>query len=256
MVNKEVINYIEECRKLGYSDSKIRANLLKEGWTEADILEAMFKYTKPKNKSSRNKIFIFGFILAGLMVVLTIGGAIFMLNDIQKTSAEIADLTKDIHTASQAQNTNKTFTSQDFTVSYPEDILVPDAANATLTHTLKTFHKISLKDGSDLGLAQDIKIVFKKDITECDNADSVLAGSGTVFQAGDLSGLKYEMGAEGEGIVLYCARDSQGKNIFVVERYFLSEAWSTELPKQADFIPLAQQEQITNQILSSFKFNK
>jgi len=255
MVNKELIDYIEQCRKLGQSDSQIRNSLLKEGWTEADILEAMFKYTKPKNP--RNKIFIFGFILAGLLVILTIGGAIFMLNDIQNTSAEIANLTRDIHTK-QEKDVNETYRNETlgFEVKYPTDVFTLDAANATLTHTLKTFHKFSLKDGSDLGLAQDIKIVFKKDISECDNADSVLAGSGTVFQAGELSGLKYEMGAEGEGIVLYCARDSQGKNIFVVERYFLSEAWSTDLPNQADFIPSAQQEQIVNQVLNSFRFNK
>lgn len=253
MVNKELISYIEECRGMGFSDSKIRNNLLKEGWNEAEILEAMFKYTKPKNP--HKKIFIAGFIFAGLLIVLTVGGAIFMLNDIQNTSVEIADLTRDIHTINQAQAANKSFTSSGlgFSVDYPKDILVLDAVNATLTHTLKTFHKLNLKDGTDLGFAEDIKIVFKKDIGDCDNADSVLQGSGTPFQSGAISGLKYELGAGGEGMVLYCAKN-ENKNIFTIERYFLSEAWSDELSKQQDFIPLLRQDQIVNQILSSFKF--
>ena len=254
MVNKELIDYIEQCRKLGHSDSQIQGNLLKEGWTQADVLEAMFKYAKPKKKKS---FFLACVILSVILIALTTAGAIFMLNDIQKTSAEIAEMTRDIHSTSGREQGLATLASTDlgFSVQYPEDKLVLDREKATLTHTLKNFHKLSLKDGTDLGLAEDIKIVFKKDVSECDNADSILAGSGMPFSKGELSGIKYEMGAEGEGIVLFCVKNSENKNIFVVERYFLSEGWSAELVNQPDFISSPQQEEITDQILSSFKFS-
>jgi hypothetical protein len=257
MVSKELIDYIEECRKLGHSDSKIRNILLKEGWSQADVLEAMFKYTKPVKKSSKSAMFVAGLIIAGMLIALMIGGTIFMLDDIEKISTGVAELTREIPSSSQNQNkdANETYKNDTlgFEVKYPSDIFKLDAANATLTHTLKNFHKYSLKDGSDLGLAEDIKIVFKRDISECDNADNTIEEIAEPFVSGDLKGLKYEMGAEGEGVVFYCFRSDEGENIFLIARYFLSEAWSTELPKQADFIPLQKQAEIFDNILASFK---
>jgi hypothetical protein len=150
---------------------------------------------------------------------------------------------------------NKTYKNDtlDFEVTYPGDIFVLDSGSATLTHTLKNFHKYSLKDGADLGLAEDMKIVFKKDISECDNADNAMEELAEPFMSGSLKGLKYETGAEGEGMVLYCFRSDVGENIFLIARYFLSEAWSTELLKQADFIFSQKQTEIFDNILASFK---
>ena len=258
MVSKELIEYIEECRKLGHSDSQIRSTLRKEGWGEADVLEAMFKYTKPIKKHTKRGLFIVGLVVVGLLITGMIGGVIFMLNDLEKTSAEIANLTSSIRTSSQNEETkdvNEIIRNINlgFEAEYPSDILKLDATNAILTHTLKNFHKYSLKDGTDLGFAEDIKIVFKKDINECDNADNTTEELGEPFVSGNLKGLKYETGAEGEGVVLYCFRSDAGENIFVIARYFLSEAWSTELPKQADFIPSQKQAGIFNTILASFK---
>ena len=256
MVSKELIDYIEECRKLGHSDSKIRSTLRKEKWGDADILEAMFKYTKPRKKTPKG-LFLAGLIVSGLLIALMIGGIVFMLNDIENISAGVAELTKGIPDLGQNQNkdVNETYRNDvlGFEAVYPSDIFVLDSTNAILTHTLNNFHKYSLKDGADLGLAKDIKIVFKKDISECDNADNTIEELGEPFVSGSLKGLKYEMGAEGEGVVFYCFRSDEGENIFMIARYFLSEAWSTELPKQADFIPLQKQAEIFDNILASFK---
>ena len=254
MVSKELIDYVEECRKLGHSDSQIRSTLRKEGWGEADVLEAMFKYTKPKKKTPKGLFFV-GLIMTGLLIAGMIGGVIFMLNDIEKTSTEITDLTNNIRKSNQNKDTNETYRNVNlgFEVKYPSDIFKLDAANATLTHTLKNFHKYSLRDGEDLGLAEDIKIVFKKDISECDNADNTVEEIAEPFVSGSLRGLKYEIGAEGEGVIFYCFRDDAGENIFMIARYFLSEVWSTELPGQADFIPLEKQAEIFDNVLASFK---
>jgi hypothetical protein len=258
MVNNELIEYIKECRKLGYSDSQIRTTLRKEGWNEADVLEAMFKYTKPIQRHTKRGLFVVGLTVVGLLIAGMIGGVIFMLNDIEKISAEITDLTNNIRTSSQNEETKKVNeiirnTSLRFEAEYPGDILKLDAANSILTHTLKSFHKYSLKDGADLGLAEDIKIIFKRDINECDNADNTIEELGEPFVSGDLKGLKYEMGTEGEGVIFYCFRSDAGENIFMIARYFLSEAWSTELSEQTDFIPLRKQAEIFNAILASFK---
>jgi hypothetical protein len=102
MVSKELVDYIEECRKLGHSDSKIRNTLRKEGWSEPDVLEAMFKYAKPKKSS--NKLFLVSLVLFGLLIAGIVGGVIFMLNDIERTSAEIADLTNNIRKSSQTNS--------------------------------------------------------------------------------------------------------------------------------------------------------
>jgi hypothetical protein len=256
MVSKELINYIKECRKLGHSDSKIRNTLLREGWSQPDVLEAMFKYAKPKKTSGR--LVFMGLVAVGLLIALMIGGIIFMLNDIEKISAGVAELTNNVRTSNQDKqdkDANETYRNDTlgFEVEYPSDIFKLDVVSAILTHALKNFHKYSPKDGADLGLAEDIKIVFKKDIGECDNADNTIEEIGEPFISGSLRGLKYEMGAEGEGVILYCFRNDAGENIFMIQRYFLGEAWSIELLKQADFIPLQKQVEVFDNILARFK---
>ncbi len=144
-----------------------------------------------------------------------------------------------------------------FEIQYPADILQLSKAQNTLSHTLENFHKYSLKDGSDLGLAKDISLTFKKDAQQCDEmAQGILKDSGQVFKLKNIQGLKYEMGAEGEGIIFYCAQNQNKKNIFLIERNFLLETYSTELPKQKDFLNNTQQENLTNQILTTFNFIK
>lgn len=146
-----------------------------------------------------------------------------------------------------------------FEVKYPDNILQLDSNKSTISHTLKNFHKYSEKDRSDLGLASDISIVFKKEESTdkgCDYLEQILGikSNGILFQSKNVSGIKYESGAEGEGVFDYCIKNNEGRNIFWIRRYFLKESYSTELPKQPDYIPSKEQERIFNQILSTFKF--
>lgn len=196
--------------------------------------------------------------IAVIIVLVFVIGSIFcktivIFNDLNKISGEISNLIKDI-----SKNRLKTYKNEalGFEVKYPANIFQLDSANAILKHTLKNFHKYSLKDGSDLGLADDIKIVFKKDTKYCDEIEVSLEGVGVPFEIGNLKGIKYGMGAEGEGVVDYCVQDSQGKNIFLIERFFLLEAWSIELPNQPDYFSPAKQEELFNQIISNFRFIK
>lgn len=152
----------------------------------------------------------------------------------------------------------KTYTNSQygFEIKYPASVFVFDEVNLTLVHKLKNFHSYSMKDGSDLGLATDISLAFKPGSATCDYLENVLKiqSLGVLFTIGNIRGISYEMGAEGEGIVDYCIKNEQGSNIFAVERKFLSESYSINLIKQSDYIPSVEQTKLSNQVLSSFKF--
>ncbi|MEK7104578.1 MAG: hypothetical protein AAB868_00885, partial [Patescibacteria group bacterium] len=127
------------------------------------------------------------------------------------------------------------------------------------SHTLKNFHKYSMKDGSDLGLSNDISIVFKRENDKgCGWLETGLGlrSLGVAFEFKNIKGVKYETGAEGEGVVYYCVKNKDGQNIFLIERWFLNTSYSTNLLKQDDYIDDGEQEEIFNQILSTFKFTE
>lgn len=146
-----------------------------------------------------------------------------------------------------------------FEVEYPVNIFQLDKNTNTLSHTLKDFHKYSAKDGSDLGLANDISIIFKKENDRGCNwleTELNLKSLGISFEFKNIKGVKYETGAEGEGVVYYCVKNKDSQNIFLIERWFLNTSYSTELHKQNDYIDGEKQEKLFNQILNTFKFNK
>ena len=255
MITKDLIKYIKESRKQGFSDLDIKNALIEKDWEEKDILEGLLSTMGPK------KLPKWVSVVALIAAIFVIGGliwsAVFAINDIQKTTAEIASMTGEINEMGpQAKIKTYRDMTLGFLVKYPVEFFQLDAIKATLKHTLQSFHKYSLKDGSDLGLAEDIKIVFHKDISECDNSDRTIKESGVPFQIGILKGIKYEMGAEGEGVIYYCVKNSKNKNVFFIERFFLLDAWSTELPKQSDYISPAKQEELFNQVISTFKLIK
>ncbi len=143
-----------------------------------------------------------------------------------------------------------------FEVKYPSDIFQLDVNKVTLSHTLKNFHMYSKKDGSDLGLAGDISITFKKDTSQCDELKSFFQKYGEepeAFNLGNIEGDRYYSGAEGEGIFYYCVKE-KGVNTFLIERWSLHEAYSLDLSEQEDYIPSQEQGRITNQMLSTFRF--
>jgi len=146
-----------------------------------------------------------------------------------------------------------------FELKYPENIFKLDKNTNTLSHMLNNFHKYSAKDGSDLGLASDISIVFKKENDKgCNWLETGLGlkSIGVAFEFKNIKGVKYETGAEGEGVVYYCVKNKDNQNVFLIERWFLSASYSTDLPKQGDYIDSGKQEEIFNRILSTFKFTK
>jgi hypothetical protein len=148
-----------------------------------------------------------------------------------------------------------------FTVRYPADIFTLDKARAKLSHTLANFHLYSEADGSDLGPASDISIAFTRDVASCENYEKSLSEGGSdlrsiaePFDFGAVHGLAYRLGAEGRGIVYYCVKDTEGKNVFLITREFLDEAYSTELPSQPDYISTVDQEKIFSEVAKSFAF--
>lgn len=154
----------------------------------------------------------------------------------------------------------KTYRNEEygFEVMYPENIFQLDRKTSALSHFLNNFHKYSEKDGSDLGLAKDISIVFKKEGDKCNFLETNLdlRSIGTSFNFENIKGVKYETGAEGEGVVYFCVKDTNSQNIFLVEKWFLNESYSTRLLEQNDYINNKKQEEFFNQILSTFKFIK
>ena len=148
-----------------------------------------------------------------------------------------------------------------FELKYPENIFKLDKNTNTLSHRLNNFHKYSAKDGSDLGLANDISIVFKKENDKgCNWLETGLGlkSIGVAFEFKNIKGVKYETGAEGEGVVYYCVKNKNkdNQNVFLIERWFLNASYSTDLLKQADYIDGGKQEEIFNRIISTFKFTK
>jgi len=144
-----------------------------------------------------------------------------------------------------------------FEVKYPANIFQLDKNANTLSHTLNNFHKYSAKDGSDLGLANDISIVFKRENERgCNWLETGLGlkSIGVSFEFKNIKGVKYETGAEGEGVEYYCIKNKDSQNIFLIERWFLNASYSTDLLKQSDYIDGGKQEEIFNQVLSTFKF--
>lgn len=97
MVTKELIKYIKECRKQGFSDLEIRNALVEKRWNEKDILEGLLSSLGPKKLPKW--LSMVALILIGLAVVGITWAAIFAINDIQKTTAEVAAMTQQIKRA-------------------------------------------------------------------------------------------------------------------------------------------------------------
>ena len=57
MADKKLVKFIEEARRRGYGDSKIKEALLNHGWSIEEV-EKAFVYLAPKNKSG-NEVILF-----------------------------------------------------------------------------------------------------------------------------------------------------------------------------------------------------
>ena len=209
-----------------------------------------------------------GFIKILLIIIAIIAVALFVYIRMGYKTETIPSNITDNKTDSSSQASDKDITADwkiyrndqyGFEVDYPANIFQLDKNTNTLSHTLNNFHKYSAKDGSDLGLANDISIVFKKENDKgCNWLETGLGlkSIGVAFEFKNIKGVKYETGAGGEGVVYYCVKNKDNQNVFLIERWFLNASYSTDLPKQGDYIDSGKQEEIFNRILSTFKFTK
>jgi len=204
------------------------------------------------NESAQSSKNVWAIIALAVIVVIIVGGGVYWWQKIieEKSTEESTPEPVD-ETADWKSYRNEGY---GFEIRYPGDILQLDEKGAALSHTLSSFHKYSSKDGSDLGLAEDITVVFRKETDECEDMEKSLKDIALPFEFGNVKGLKYETGAEGKGVIYYCVRNDENKNIFLIERWFLSEAYAIELQKQEDYISSKGQEEVFNQILSTLKF--
>ena len=201
-----------------------------------------------------------------IIVLILIGGAYFIFS--KKDENVIVQNAKNQNSQSNNSSTGqvsidnwKTYQNDQygFELKYPENIFKLDKNTNTLSHTLNNFNNYSAKDGSDLGLANDISIVFKKENDKgCNWLETGLGlkSIGVAFEFKNIKGVKYETGAEGEGVEYYCVKNKDNQNVFLIERWFLNISYSTDLLKQADYIDGGKQEEIFNRIISTFKFTK
>src|SRR3989344_6957614 len=207
-----------------------------------------------------------GFIKILLIIIAIIAVALFVYIRMGYKTETIPSNITDNKTDSSSQASDKDITADwkiyrndqyGFEVDYPANIFQLDKNTNTLSHTLNNFHKYSAKDGSDLELANDISIVFKKENDKgCNWLETGLGlkSIGIPFKSKKIKGVKYETGAEGEGVEYYCVKNKDSQNVFLIERWFLNVSYSTDLPKQSDYINGGKQEEIFNQVLSTFKF--
>ncbi|MEK7104287.1 MAG: hypothetical protein AAB842_02720 [Patescibacteria group bacterium] len=141
-----------------------------------------------------------------------------------------------------------------FKVAYPSDILSIDRNLGKIYHQLANYKNTNLQEGFSPQKTMDMVITFQRTGQRCDDMDKMLKPLAKEFKLGKHSGTQYEMADEGKGIVYYCIKDSDGKNIFMVERYYLNESWG-DIANEPDFIKTPQQTELFNKIIETLVIN-
>lgn len=141
-----------------------------------------------------------------------------------------------------------------FKVAYPSDIFFIDRNLGKIYHQLANYKNTNLQEGASPQKAMDVVITFQRTGQQCNDMDRMLKPLAKEFKLGKYNGTQYEMGTEGKGIVSYCIKDSDGKNIFMVERYYLNESWGN-IANEPDFIKTPQQVELFNKIIETLVIN-
>lgn len=141
-----------------------------------------------------------------------------------------------------------------FKVAYPSDIFYIDRNFGKIYHQLANYKSTFQQEGKAPEKAMDMVITFQRTGQRCNDMDIMLKSSAKTFKLEKYSGTQYRMASEGKGIIYYCIKDSNGKNIFMVERYYLNENWGN-IANEPDFIKTPQQEELFNKIMETLTIN-
>jgi len=141
-----------------------------------------------------------------------------------------------------------------FKVAYPSDIFSIDRNLGKIYHQLANYQNTNQQEGLFPQKTMDMVITFQRTGQQCNDMDKMLQPLAKSFKLGNYNGTQYEMDAEGKGIVYYCIKDNSGKNIFMVERYYLNESWGN-IANEPDFIPTQQQLELFNKVLETLTIN-
>lgn len=206
--------------------------------------------------------------IVGVVIVVFVGGGVLAYQNWWSKVPELA--VQESQTVSEFPDTGervgvdktanwKTYRNEElgFEFEYPTSIFEFDISNNTIFHELDNFQLRSAKDGSIVGSARDISFTFRDDVSRCSEFKKTFeefGSGGEAFQVGNIVGTKYRTGAEGEGVVYHCVEDEKGNAIFLIERGYLDNSYSSFLGEQPDFILSEKQDQLSKQILSTFKF--
>ncbi len=94
MAKKELFKYVKICREKGFSDLEIRDNLVKSGWEQKEVLEALL--ARP---SKRLPKWISWLAMAFLIFLFAaiVWSVFFMLNDLNRISDEVTTMIQRSH---------------------------------------------------------------------------------------------------------------------------------------------------------------
>ncbi len=231
---------------------------------------------KNKRKHMNQTKTILLFSIAVMITALAVGGAVYFgqqrilsqkeeeMKQTRQRVLELESQLKEIQTAQQSQKEEglqipaikdwKTYSNEElgFSIMYPDNVFLLDEETKTLYHELKNFHLISEEDGSQGNLAKDIEIVFDQEVEQdCSYFEKNMASEGVEFDLQIIKGIKYDTGAEGRGVVSYCIKDDEDKNIFLIRRFYINDLYSIDLQAQLDYINFNIQDQLFDLMLQT-----
>jgi len=218
------------------------------------------------------------FAIAVIVTAFIVGGAVYfgqqrILNQKQeeaiRSQERIAELESQLQQIQKSQESQqnqedqfqlpaikdwKTYSNEEmgFSIMYPDNVFLLDEEKNTLYHELKNFHLINEKDGSSTELAKDIEISFDQKVEQdCSYFEKNLGNDGIEFNFQIIKGVKYDIGAEGRGVVSYCIKDNNNKYIMLIRRFYINEFYSSDLQNQKDYISGDIQSQLFDLMLQT-----